>query len=217
MRIPHVNPHIPHLHAYHSSIFTPFTPIEHLASDPWKVIVATTLLNKTTGKAAIPVFWALMRQWGTPEALAEAPIEKLTLLLKPLGLYNVRARRLKLLSRMYVDDPPQVGVLRSPLRGGAPSSLASSTPHQTRSKARTRYPPTPISHLPGTGPYALDSYRIFCTEAEWKQVMPSDKELIRYLKWKWAYEEGEEWVPGSGVTRKISDQYLRALVADLRS
>ncbi|PBK98429.1 hypothetical protein ARMGADRAFT_1130416, partial [Armillaria gallica] len=27
-------------------------------------------------------------------------------------------------------------------------------------------PPTPISHLPGTGRYALDSYSIFCTTYE---------------------------------------------------
>jgi methyl-CpG-binding domain protein 4 len=44
------------------------------------------------------------------------------------------------------------------------------------------YPPTSISHYPGIGRYALDSYRIFCTASEeWKEVMPEDKELIRYL------------------------------------
>ena len=50
-----------------------------------------------------------------------------------------------------------------------------------------RYPSTPISHFPGIGPYALDSYRIFCdsynnpASEEWKDVMPTDKELIRFL------------------------------------
>lgn len=47
---------------------------------------------------------------------------------------------------------------------------------------RERYPPTCISHLPGSGPYALDSYRIFCgAEDEWKVVAPADKELVKYL------------------------------------
>jgi hypothetical protein len=44
------------------------------------------------------------------------------------------------------------------------------------------YPPTAISHLPGCGKYALDSYRIFCMGGEeWKHVMPEDKELNKYL------------------------------------
>lgn len=47
---------------------------------------------------------------------------------------------------------------------------------------KVRYPPTPVSHVPGCGPYALDSYRIFCGGAEeWKRVRPTDKELTKYL------------------------------------
>ncbi|CUA77341.1 hypothetical protein RSOLAG22IIIB_12689 [Rhizoctonia solani] len=44
---------------------------ELVCSDPWKMIVATTLLNKTNGKAAIPIFWELIRRWPTPTALAQ--------------------------------------------------------------------------------------------------------------------------------------------------
>lgn len=50
------------------------------------------------------------------------------------------------------------------------------------SHIKQQYPPTPVSHLPGAGPYAMDSYIIFCGKRdEWKSVMPADKELIRYL------------------------------------
>ena len=50
------------------------------------------------------------------------------------------------------------------------------------SVVRQRYLQTPASHLPGSGPYALDSYRIFCGAAdEWKEVAPNDKELVKFL------------------------------------
>ncbi len=49
---------------------------------------------------------------------------------------------------------------------------------------------TLISRLPGSGPYALDSYRIYCGEPDaWRTVMPRDKELIRFivrLSYLWA-------------------------------
>ncbi|KIO30089.1 hypothetical protein M407DRAFT_242303 [Tulasnella calospora MUT 4182] len=92
-----------------------------------------------------------------------------------------------------------------------------------------RYPPTPISHLPGVGRYALDSYRIFsptfrgggaprdeqrclqnllspCDDSkdppEWQEVLPEDKELRKYLIWRWALE-GVHWEPGKGVSGKL--------------
>jgi hypothetical protein len=90
-----------------------------------------------------------------------ADVVRLTATLQPLGLQSLRAARLVELSRLYLSDPPDPACPR-PSRN---------YPH-----------PTPVSHLPGCGPYALDSYRIFCGKPdEWKEIRPSDKELIRYL------------------------------------
>ena len=51
-----------------------------------------------------------------------------------------------------------------------------------KNKTIIEYPPTHISHYPGSGKYALDSYRIFCMgKGEWKKVSSDDKELRRYL------------------------------------
>jgi len=71
-----------------------------------------------------------------------------------------------------------------------------------------------IAHLPGVGAYALDSWRIFCRdrlrgtpdggeeeeeEEEWRRVVPKDKELRAYCRWRWA-KEGVKWVEeGDGV------------------
>ena len=120
-----------------------------------------------------------------------APLDELVELLRPLGLYNKRAKWFKEISQHYMDDPPRY----SSSRPEAEVTTASQRPctRQTRSRARVSspYPHTPISHFPGVGPYALDSFRIFCrsslepeadtTNEVWKQVMPSDKELVRYL------------------------------------
>ena len=51
-----------------------------------------------------------------------------------------------------------------------------------KNKTTVDYPPTHVSHYPGSGKYALDSYRIFCMgDGEWKKVCSDDKELRRYL------------------------------------
>lgn len=118
------------------------------------------------------LFRCLLLRILTPHLVARC--SELYAYLQPLGLQAIRTRRLKALSSAYIDDPP------SPLR-----LFPSRVPNGYLGEQR--YPPTPVSHLPGSGRYALDSYRIFCMDEtnpeleEWKRVKPTDKELIRYL------------------------------------
>jgi len=120
--------------------------------------------------------------------------DELVNILRPLGLYNKRAAWLKEMSQRYIDDPPTDILHPSKCRLEIPGRLKIVLPtyvnprkrknHGSPKRARKTtipYPPTPVSHYPGVGRYALDSYRIFCMSDEWKQVMPEDKELIRYL------------------------------------
>ncbi|KAJ6604788.1 DNA glycosylase [Mycena vulgaris] len=181
---------------------------ETVADDPWKLLVAITLLNKTSGKLAIPVFWSIMATWPNAWALSQASESDLVALIRPLGTQNIRAKRLISLSRAYLQDPPSHRDERPSRAVGAPISP----------RKREKYPPTPISHLPGAGAYALDSYRIVCLgpgSEEWKDVNPSDKELIRYLKWKWAAIENKQWAPGTGVGCTADLSYIQALVSEL--
>ena len=105
--------------------------------------------------------------------------EEVIAVIRHLGTQSVRSKRLILLSRAYLQDPPSIYDLRS--------SKANKMSSPSTLRTTAVYPATPISHLPGTGRYALDSYRIFCTQKhdfnseEWKSVLPTDKELIRYL------------------------------------
>uniref|UniRef100_A0A0W0G2W6 HhH-GPD domain-containing protein n=1 Tax=Moniliophthora roreri TaxID=221103 RepID=A0A0W0G2W6_MONRR len=195
---------------------------ERVANDPWKLLVAVTLLNKTTAKVAIPIFWKLLSKWPSPWALSQgwhlghfsrdmhstqsilADAKELADFIHSLGTYSIRSKRLISLSKAYLLDPPSAFDAR-PSKPTLPSKKYPVEPEDATCplsiRRRLRYPPTPISHLPGTGSYALDSYRIFCPlhedpfSAEWKAVNPTDKELILYLRWRWAHLERMEWSP----------------------
>jgi len=166
--------------------------LEAVQDDPWKLLIAVMLLNKTSGKVALPVFWYIVNRWPTPtdlvngERFLNTPLSQTTspqtrcsivppveldileALLHHLGLSNTRARRLIALSNMYMEYPPNPRLFYK-------SKVV-------KDKTTIEYPPTHISHYPGSGKYALDSYRIFCMgKEEWKKVRSDDKELRRYL------------------------------------
>lgn len=46
------------------------TFVEIVGGNPWKVLVSACLLNKTSGSAAIPVFWTILEKWHTPVQLS---------------------------------------------------------------------------------------------------------------------------------------------------
>ncbi|KAK8864398.1 hypothetical protein IAR55_001646 [Kwoniella newhampshirensis] len=213
---------------------------ERLRHDPWKILVATSLLNVTSGKQARPVLAVLLKRWPTPQIMAEASITDLSQLLYPLGLYNQRASSLVRFSRQYLD-------LGWPLI--------------TPTLFMDGFPPLPaeldVKVFHGAGVYASDSFRIFSPllpgkggpeyegkwlskrsraleritanskvgnddlgegdgeaedlgveqvaewmsdddlddddekggeEEEWRTVRPKDKELRRYLIWRWGIE-----------------------------
>ncbi|KZT07369.1 uncharacterized protein LAESUDRAFT_724821 [Laetiporus sulphureus 93-53] len=189
---------------------------EHVADDPWKVLVAVALLNKTAGRHAVPTFFDLTARWPTAPALAQASPDALERLITHLGLGKSRTKRLIALSQAYVSDPPQPGALR-PSRCYVQARMLSSETGLLE-KVRQRYPPTCASHLPGSGPYALDSYRIFCGPPdEWKRVMPHDKELVKYIKWKWAVSELRSWDKLDGPGESVGISYLRELTDELQT
>jgi len=81
-----------------------------------------------------------------------------------------------------------------------------------------------IGHIPGCGPYAWDSWRIFCRdvlrgvaegfdgqgaevaelEPEWKRVLPLDKELRATLRWM-HLREGLVWDQETGERRPATE------------
>jgi hypothetical protein len=71
------------LKGFHSTLKPTRNP-ERVADDPWKLLVAVTLLNKTSGRCAVPIFWTLIDRWPTPQSLAKGQ----PLLSSILGVVN---------------------------------------------------------------------------------------------------------------------------------
>ncbi|KAH9917696.1 DNA glycosylase [Epithele typhae] len=185
---------------------------DHVSADVWKVLVAVTLLNKTAGRLSVPIFFEILNTWPTPTSLAGASHTELFAMIKDLGLGATRAHRLVSISQTFLSQPPTPSTTYK--SRGKTTSLSTS-PTGELVLIEVDYPPTPISHIPGCGPYALDSYRIFCAGDEWKNVRPTDKELIRYLEWRWAVDKYRQWDPVHGPGAPIDLPYVHRLVESL--
>jgi hypothetical protein len=203
---------------------------EEFAHDPFKLLIAVTLLNKTRGSFCIPVFRSIIDFWPTPTDLASAPYDEVLHLLMPLGFQTKRTEILLSLAQSFVNDPPVKGrryrTLNYPIAGAGKDI--------TRDEILTDNDPRigawEIAHLKGVGAYAWDSWRIFCRdnlrglassfngqdakvpgsevfEPEWKRVQPSDKELRAFLRWMWL-REGILWNPVTGEKVPASEEVM---------
>ncbi|KAM3617021.1 uncharacterized protein V6R79_001186 [Siganus canaliculatus] len=76
---------------------------ETLFHDPWKLLVATVFLNKTSGKMAIPVLWQFFERYPSAAVTREADWKPMSELMKPLGLYELRAKTLIRFSDEYIN------------------------------------------------------------------------------------------------------------------
>ena len=70
-------------------------------SDGWKMLTCCMLLNLTNRKQVDKVREELFKKYPTPKDMMNADESELSELLKPLGLYNRRARSLKKMSEGY--------------------------------------------------------------------------------------------------------------------
>ncbi|XP_029390932.1 methyl-CpG-binding domain protein 4 isoform X2 [Mus pahari] len=72
---------------------SPFNLVQEiLFHDPWKLLIATIFLNRTSGKMAIPVLWEFLEKYPSAEVARTADWRDVSELLKPLGLYDLRAK-----------------------------------------------------------------------------------------------------------------------------
>ena len=203
---------------------------EALAHDPFRLLVAVIFLNKTRGHVALPVFYQLMESYPTPADLAAAHLDDVVGIIQCLGLQNQRAATCINLAKAWLERPPERGkryrVLHYPKKGDGKDIKTGEVIDEDDERVGWE-----IGQLPGVGAYAIDSWRIFCRdelrglptglpkeltseakeadiEKEWARVLPLDKELRAYLRWRWLRNEWE-WDPVTGE-RKRAD--VNALV-----
>jgi methyl-CpG-binding domain protein 4 len=203
---------------------------EKLWDQPFWLIIAVTFLNKTTGRAAAPIFWSLKELYPTPEALSQAKVEDLVDMIGTLGLQNQRAKRLILIANAWLENPPaknqRYRTLHYPLKGDGKDIKKNEIIEEDADACEGALE---IGHIPGCGPYAWDSWRIFCRdvqrglakdyngrgsgkvgfEPEWQRVVPLDKELRACLRWMWL-REGYLWNHETGDKRDATLQEMEA-------
>lgn len=67
---------------------------EQINMDPWSHMVGVMMLNQTGRKPVKTVLPEFLERWPTPEALLRSRIIDIEELIKPLGMYRVRAKRI---------------------------------------------------------------------------------------------------------------------------
>jgi methyl-CpG-binding domain protein 4 len=194
---------------------------ERIRDSLYALVVQVILWNQTHGRAARPVLFQILTLYPTPFHLSQAKLDALTAILQPLGLHNIRAKRLIALAEAWLAAPPckerRYRRLHYPDRGCGLDVKAGEILGLEDEREGWE-----IAHLPGMGPYALDSYRIFYRdrlrevdrdEPEWKRVLPLDKDLRPYLKWRWA-QDGWEWNESTGKKRKLTPEEMERVKAE---
>ncbi|KAL1304945.1 hypothetical protein AAFC00_003856 [Neodothiora populina] len=218
---------------------------ERLCGNPFQMLCAVLFLNKTNGRVARDTIMQVLEKWPTPEALSQADPKELLGMIEKLGLQNERTKKLIKLAEIFVDDPPRKARRHRTLHYPQPEDGKrikdgkKTSPKQIVEEDSDEIDGfLEIGHLYGAGPYAWDSWRIFCRdvlrgvaegyngegvegynivgsksqctfEPEWKRVVPKDKELRACLRWMWL-REGWDWDPLTGEKVPASVQKMRA-------
>ncbi|KAL2037070.1 hypothetical protein N7G274_010197 [Stereocaulon virgatum] len=202
---------------------------ERLAHDPFGLLVAMIFLNKTRGSVALPVFYELMDRYPTPADLAAADLDDIVDIFEHLGLQNQRAMKCINLAKAWLHRPPEKGkryrVLHYPNKDDGKDIKADELLGDDDERVAWE-----IGQLPGVGAYAIDSWRIFCRDElrglpselpkaptpeaeeeemrkEWTRVLPLDKELRAYLRWRWL-RNGWDWNPITGEKARADEKTM---------
>ena len=202
---------------------------EALAHNPFRLLLAVIFLNKTRGHVALPVFYELMERYPTPADLAAANLDDVVEIIQGLGLQNQRAATCINLAKAWLERPPErkkrYRVLHYPKKGDGKDIKTGEIIAEGDERVGWE-----IGQLPGVGAYAIDSWRIFCrdelrgltsglakeltseakeadVEKEWARVLPLDKELRAYLRWRWL-RNGWEWDPVTGERKRADEDAM---------
>lgn len=175
------------------------------------------ILTLSLAAVAAPLLRQFLVDYPSPLALSQGNLRKMTAFLRPLGLHRTRASRLIQMGKTWVGQPPTPGVGTAKHNYPASDTQPFSFSYPFGEDGGwpklgvERNCVWEIAHLPGVGAYALDSWRIFCLDRfrngvgraggkegeeqkgwdrseEWMRVVPKDKELRAYLRWRWAKE-----------------------------
>lgn len=73
------------------------------AEDPFKVLIGTILSHRTKDEMTATASEQLFRRFGDPDSLASADETEIEKLIRPVGFYRVKAKRVKEVARLIID------------------------------------------------------------------------------------------------------------------
>ncbi|PLW80272.1 hypothetical protein C0585_03750 [Candidatus Woesearchaeota archaeon] len=75
-----------------------------LDADPFKILIATVLSVRAKDEATIPIVEKLWEKYNTPKKIADANPKDLEEIIRPIGFYNIKTKRIQDLSRKLLDE-----------------------------------------------------------------------------------------------------------------
>ncbi|KAH0595965.1 hypothetical protein MHUMG1_06515 [Metarhizium humberi] len=150
---------------------------ERLAHEPFWLLIAVTFLIKTSGQAAIPVFYKVRERFPSPTELRDPNnAEELFSMIRHLGLAANRLAFIQKYAEVFISNPPAPGkqykVRNYERRDFLPSAMSMES-LDTNGDSKCLSPGAAddeanamaweIGHMT-QGKYTLDSWRIFCRD-----------------------------------------------------
>jgi endonuclease-3 len=123
------------------------------------VLINTILSQNTTDRNSSVAFERLFSIYDTPEKLADAPEEKIADLIRIGGLYDIKAKRIKRISRLILDE-----------YGGNIDFVCEADPGAARKE---------LLGIEGIGPKTADCVLLFSCGDD---VIPVDTHVFRVTK-----------------------------------
>jgi endonuclease-3 len=76
---------------------------EHVREDPFKILIGTILSQRTKDEITDKAYEALFRKYPSIQSLANASVREIEKLIKPVGFYRIKARRIKQVSKIILE------------------------------------------------------------------------------------------------------------------
>lgn len=73
-------------------------------SNPYHILIAEIMLQKTSASQVLPIYNEILEKWPSPKDLLKIEVSNLADVIYPLGLQNVRSKRLKRLAKILVNQ-----------------------------------------------------------------------------------------------------------------
>ena len=77
--------------------------VQQQVKSKWQHMVAVICLNQTYRKQVKECLPVLFDKWPTPDKMSRAPLRSIQKIIKPLGMWKVRSKRIKKMSQQFPD------------------------------------------------------------------------------------------------------------------